>query len=810
MAHRSPLALLTLLAVLATACGGVVELESGDPVGFVQQPQTSQVLSADGTVLAELHAEQDRRDVTLDQMPDELVAAVVAVEDRRFFLHRGVDVPAIVRAGVRNIEAGGIEEGGSTITQQYVKNTMLGPVRTLERKIKEAALAYQLEQRHTKAEILEGYLNTIYFGHGAYGVHAAAARYFAKPVGDLTLAESTLLAGLIRSPATYDPYEHPQRATDRRETVLDAMMATGRLTSAEAAAAASAPLELAPLDTDERWQAAYAVEEARRLIATDAERFAALGQDRDERLSALYTGGLRIHTTIDLAWQRHAEAAVTGVLTEPDDPYGALVATDPATGAIRALVGGRDLHSDDPYARFNLATQGRRQVGSSFKPIVLATALSNGITPDRRFPAGATATIDDPACRTEGSDWEVSNYDGRAFGELSLREATVHSVNTVYARLAAELGPRAILATTRNLGVAGDLPEVCSLALGAGEISPLEMAEAYQPLAALGVQHDAHLIARIESADGQVLYEHEDGGRRVLDEAVAYLVTETLQEVVRRGTGVRASIDRPQAGKTGTTDDGTDAWFVGYTPELVASVWVGFPEGRIPMEPPRTRIRVEGGRWPAEIWSAFAGPALGDVPSSTFPIPAVDLVTVEVDLSRNCLPNPYTPPELIGPREYLAGTAPTEICREPTGPPDDAVPDVLGLTRDIAVRLLESKGYRVEERPVVSRIYPPGYVVMQDPAPGETVDPATGHVLLTVSVNTRERAAVPDVVGMDIDEAIELLETDGWIVEQQVGCPAAGCPVFAVADEVYAQEPVAGETVKRHSVVTLRVYPEDP
>ncbi|MBW3578702.1 MAG: PBP1A family penicillin-binding protein [Actinobacteria bacterium] len=797
------------VALVGAACAQVVVLEPGDPIAFVQQPQTSHVLAADGTVLAALHAEQDREAVPLDRVPAELVAAVIAVEDRRFFLHRGVDVPAIARAAVRNVEAGAVEEGGSTITQQYVKNTMLGPARTAERKLKEAALAYQLEQHHSKEQILERYLNTIYFGHGAYGVHAAAQRYFGRPVDALTLAQSALLAGLIASPARWDPHTRPQAAGERRAHVLDAMVATGRLDRTAAAEAANEPLDLIPLPTDRRHRAPYVVEEVRRLIARDEDgAFAALGDDPDERLATLYTGGLRIHTTIDLRMQDQAEAAIAGVLAEPDDPSAALVAIDPASGAVRALVGGRDFYDEDgPHARFNLATQGRRQPGSAFKPVVLAAALSRGVALERTFPGGSSVTIPDPACRGPQGPWSPSNYDHRAFGPVTLRGATIHSVNTVYARLAAELGPETLLATARNLGIKGELPAVCALALGAGEVSPADLAAAYQPFAALGRRHPAHLIARIETADGDVVHERQAESYQVLDEAVAHLVTRTLQEAVQRGTGVNAAIGRPQAGKTGTTDGSTDAWFVGYTPDLVAAVWIGFAEGKIAMVPPRTRIRVEGGRWPAQIWAAFAKEALADAPPREFEVPEVSLVTVEVDISRNCLPNPYTPPELVQAREYLRGTEPTELCTEPTGPPVDDVPDVTGLTRATALRLLRSKGFVVEERPVASKVYPPGYVTGQQPLAGGRVDPSVGKLVIWVSVNPREHAVVADVVGLELESAVARLESQAWVVQSLYVCPEHGCPPDARPGRVWEQDPPAGSRERLHSVVVLRAYP---
>jgi penicillin-binding protein 1A len=810
MLRPSSLRLLVVaLALLTTACADVVVLGSGDPVELAREPQTSHVLAADGSVLADLHAEQDRRDVALDQVPADLLAAIVAIEDRRFFVHRGVDLPAILRAATRNIEAGGVVEGGSTITQQYVKNTMLTPARTLDRKMREAVLAWQVEQSHGKDVILERYVNSVYFGHGAYGVAAAARRYFGIPVEELTLPQSAMLAGLIASPSRFDPHTDPDLARQRRGRVLDAMVSTGQVSRAEADAAGRTPFDLAPLPRDRRVTSPYAVEEVKRLIALDRDGwFLPLGDTRDERLAALHVGGYLIWTTIDPVMQAQAEAAVSTVLPEPDDPRAALVALDPHSGAIRALVGGRDFYDpDDPSARFNLATQSSRQAGSAFKPVALAAALSRGVGLDAVYPGGASAEIDDPACRGPDGPWTPTNYAGHTYGELTLREATVVSANTVFARLAAEIGPTAIVATARNLGVRGEVDPVCAVALGAVGVSPLDMATAYAPFATLGRRHVPHLITRIEASDGTLVYEEPGESTSVLEPAVAYLVTQTLEEVVLRGTGVGASIGRPQAGKTGTSDDNADAWFVGYTPDLVAAVWVGFPEGRVAMRPPRTRTLVEGGRWPAQIWGEFARAALDGTPASAFEAPEVEMVTVEVDLERNCLPNPYTPEDITGERSYVRGTEPTAMCTEPTGPAVDDVPGLVGLPRDVAVRLLTSRGFTVEERPIASRIYPPGYVAAQSPVAGGTVEVEDGAVIVWVSISTRVRLEIRDVVGLPVDDARETLEAEGWVVEVREACP---CPEGAEPGTVLAQNPAAGTRDRQHALVTLRVVPAPP
>ncbi|HEX9888301.1 MAG TPA: PBP1A family penicillin-binding protein [Nitriliruptorales bacterium] len=805
--HLRTRSLVALVALVATACGDIIELEPGNPIEFVQQPQTSRVLAADGSVLVELHAEQDREDVALAEVGQRLVQAIVSLEDRRFFLHAGVDVPAIVRAAVANVESGQIEQGGSTITQQYVKNTMTGPARTLQRKLEEAALAYQLEQRYSKEQILERYLNTIYFGHGAYGVHAAAARYFGKRPGDLALDEATLLAGLIASPSSYDPYDRPEAALDRRRIVLDAMVDAGQISGEEADEAAGTELELAPRERDERVPAPYVVDEVKRLIQHDPDgRFAELlGGTLDERVAALFTGGLRVHTTLDPATQAQAEEAVTSVLTDPGDPDAALVALDPASGAIRALVGGKDYYdAQAPQARFNLATQGKRQPGSAFKPIMLAAALERGVKLDRVFPGGTCVEF------APSVDWKACNYGQTAYGPLTLREATVSSVNTVYARLVVELGALTLTRMARTMGFhqQGWNEAAPANVLGALDVTPLEMAGAYSVFANLGRYREPYLIERIETAAGELLYQHPGTEYQVLDPAVGYLVNQTLQDVVRRGTGVRAQIGRPQAGKTGTGQANRDAWFVGYTPDLVAAVWVGFAEGQIEMVPPTTRVTVEGGRWPAEIWRTFAEQALDGVPESDFPVPDIDLVRVEVDATRNCLPNPYTPQDLIEVREYLSGTAPTERCTEPTGPPIDDVPAVGGLPLAVAKRLLEDRGFVVEIRPEASKLYPPGIITRQRPSPGGNTLASDGNaVVLWVAISTRVRKEVPSVLGLQVEAAITSLEADGWVVEWWLRCPPEGCPEHAPPGVVHHQDPGPGALDREHTAIVIHAYP---
>ena len=794
-----PLAALVACAMLTTGCG-IVELSTGPAVPLVREPQTSRVLDRDGDLVAELHGEEDREDVRLDEVAPIMQQAVVSVEDRRFWEHAGIDAPSIARALLANVDAGEVEQGGSTITQQYVKNTITGDAVTAERKIEEAALAMQLERELSKEQILERYLNTAYFGAGAYGVAAAARTYFDVEPAQLRLDQAALLAGLLRSPSRLEPFDHPEDAVARRSVVLDALVREGHVGRDEADEADAAPLELRDRSRSVTDLDGWFLDEVRRTVARD-ERFAVLGPTPEARETALLTGGLRVETTLDPVAQRAAVAAVEEQLTEDDDPSAAVVVLDPRSGAVRALVGGRQ--RDHVPGGFSLATQGRRQPGSSFKPIVLSAALAAGVPLDRSFPGGTCVRFEEVPGWEEG----VCNYGGSDPGRLTLREATVRSVNTAYATLGVELGATAMVAQASSLGVRSPLPSVHSLALGAGEVTPLDMASAYSSFASLGVWHEPHLVTRITDADGVELYRHTTEPAQVLDPEVAHFVTRTLEEVVARGTGVRADIQRPQAGKTGTSQDSADAWFVGYTPDLVAAVWVGFPDSRTAMVPPTTRELVEGGRWPAQIWASLASEILATTPPTPFEQPRTGVVSVEVDVTRDCLPNPYTPAELVETREYPADEAPTERCSEPTGPPVDGVPDVTGVPVEVALDLLAEGGFAVEQRPIAPQLHPTGFVERQRPAPGGTTEEADGNaVVLWVATVTRTSVVVPDLLGLRATEAVSALEAAGFVADVTVGCVADPCTPL---DAVVQQSPAPGGRVGQHDVVRLLVTPPD-
>ena len=750
-----------LAVVVALLVGACSYAPAGPDLDGRGRAQSSTVLAADGSVLTTLDAAEDRQDVRLGDLPRHLVDAVVAIEDARFWSHKGVDLRALVRAAVHNAEEGEVVEGGSTITQQYVKVAMLDPSQTLSRKVEEAVLAVRLEQRFSKEEILERYLNTVYFGNGAYGVQAAAREYFGVDAAALTLEQGALLAAVIRSPSGYDPRDHPRRAQRRRNLVLRRMGELDLLPEEEVLRGSATPHVLAQREAGDRYPAPQFVEQVKRFVLRDP-RF---GATRAERQELLFSGGLRITTTLDPAAQLAAEEAVGSVRPAAPGPDAALVAVEPGTGAVRALVGGRDFFSGAPGAKLDLATGGPgRPAGSAFKPFVLAAALAEGVPLDRVYPAPARLQLDLP-----GEVWDVENYEGGGGGEADLVEATARSYNTVYAQLIEEVGPADAMAMARGLGVRStELRPYPSAVLGTNLVHPLDMATAYATFASGGTRVAPSFVTRVAGADGEVLFAHHPAPERVVEEGVAARVTSVLQRVLSEGTGVKARIGRPAAGKTGTGQEYRDAWFVGYTPELATAVWMGFPdEGTRSMVPPATPLRVAGGTWPATAWQRFMSAALASRPATAFP---------EVD-------DEGAVPEAELPR----------------------LADVRGRPVDEAEAELTEAGYEVRRRSVPNDDYPPGTVLATDP-PGGTPLAGGSEVVLEVATEV-PMTRVPDVLGMDADAAEEALEDAGLEadVDEEAEEPAAAAA--ARAGIVWRQRPAAGARAPEGSTVTVTVNP---
>ena len=632
--------------------------------------QPTEIVDSKGELIGTLRGEQKRKIVPLAEIAPVLQEAVVATEDRGFFEHSGISYRGMLRALFTNVGAGGVEQGGSTITQQYARNAFgrVGTERTLLRKAREIALARRIENRYSKEKILEFYLNTIYFGRGAYGAEAAALTYFKKPARELTLNEAAFVAGAIRAPERFQPDKNPQEAVRIRNEVLSDMVATGKLSQAEAAATRSADLlgqfKLGPTQLDTT-RAGFFVEHVRRLLLTEE-----FGFDESELLG----GGLKVETSLDLQMQEAAEASVASVLNRPDDPEVALLAMDPE-GYVRAMIGGRDVGDRVRALGFNFAANvredddGGRQAGSALKPVTLTSFLEQGEEIGEQFPAPPRITVNEPICRNRGQPWTVSNFDGQGFGTLDVTAATANSVNTVYAQMMARfVTPDEFMATARQLGIR--IPEQdkgCALTLGTTAVTPLEMARAFTTFAARGNRPDAVFITRVTGPDGETLVERRPNGERVMPEELADTVNQVLQQVIVSGTARGADINRPAAGKTGTTQNHVDAWFAGYTPDLTSVVWMGFPPDQTGRIPEMTNVRgrrVTGGSFPATIWKGFMQAALrGTEPT--------DFVKPPAPVQPASPAPPSCPPETIAGPDGVCSPAPipTPPVAEYTPPP---------------------------------------------------------------------------------------------------------------------------------------------
>ena len=670
----------TLLIAGAGMAAGVVLLapqvkavvqsgRSGEDRGLEQLSELAQrsvVYGRDGSVLAVLHAEENRSPVTLKDVPDHVVEAILDVEDERYWQHGGVDLRSTARAFLTNVQSGEVRQGGSTITQQLVKNSLLTPEKTVGRKFKEAMLAVRLENSLSKQEILERYLNTVYFGNGAYGVQAAAEVYWGKDAVDLTLEQAVFLAGVIRNPIGYDPIKFPQAARGRRDVAVDRMLAEGDISADEARRLKQQPLPTTVAKPVAPPQDHFV--EAVKQALLDDER---LGETEAERYNAVFKGGLRIETTLDPRMQKAAQDALATIL--PDGITrgrftGALVSLDPSTGAVRALAGGQSFDQ----SKYNLATQGRRQPGSSFKPIVLAAALEEGYSPNDTINGTSPCHIKVPG---QKKPYEPQNYEGEGGGVMSVTDATVHSVNCAYVKLGMVVGLDKVADMANNLGLRGEFEELPSMSLGAQEVSPLDMASAYGTFAADGMYHEPHLVERVLDRKGKRVFAADEEGERRLSSQIARVETQVLRQVVERGTGTRARLSgRQVAGKTGTSQNHENAWFVGYTPQLSTAVWMGAPEGNVSMSNVGG-IRVTGGSYPARIWNAFMTEALEGEPAMTFPAPNPRQIPAGKYIRDDKISTDAPPTSVPKP---TSSSVPEESTIEP---PDRTRPSFTRLTR---------------------------------------------------------------------------------------------------------------------------------
>lgn len=628
--------------ILPRSLPSVTVLETIQPV------QGSKLYDDNDEPITEFQVER-RIFVPLAQIPRTLRDAIVAVEDSRFYSHFGMDPMGIARAIYQNFRHGRIVEGGSTITQQLAKVVFLTPDKSLNRKLKEAFLALELERRYSKDRILEMYLNQVYFGHSAYGVEAAARTFFGKSVTELSLHESALLAGLPRAPTIYSPFNHPDAAKRRRAHVLNRMAEVGAIKPTDAKQAIASDFGLVPPER-RRTTGQYFVEYVRGLLE---EKY---GEDM------VFKGGLNVYTTLSLPMQVQAEESLRqglkalesrGAATPAkgrerrvlEHPEGAIVSIEPQTGYINAMVGG----SDFLRTEFNRAVQARRQPGSAFKPFVYIAALEAGLTP-------AALVDDSPVTYPSGQDgnpWKPENYDRKFRGLTTLQQGLEESVNVVTVKLQEQVGIRRTIEVARRLGIQSPLHQDLTIALGSSDLSLLELTSAYGGLANQGVWVPPTPIRYVTDARGKLMEENIPQGKEALSPEVAYLITHMLKGVVERGTGGAARVlRRPIAAKTGTTNDYSDAWFIGFTPNLVTGVWVGHDR-------PRSLGKDEtGSRVAVPIWVTYMDKVLAGMPSAEFPVPdGVVLVAVSLDPSGDC-----SRPVLMA---FMRGTEPRTSCGSP-------------------------------------------------------------------------------------------------------------------------------------------------
>jgi penicillin-binding protein 1A len=586
----------------------------------ITQQQATKILDSNGQLIAVLAGDQNRQPVTISQVPQVVIDAVVATEDHDFYHHHGVDPTSIARAAISDLLGHGSLQGASTLTQQYIKNAYLGQERTFSRKIKEAVLALKIERQLSKNQILERYLNTIYFGRGAYGIQAAAQAYFGVNVGQLTLPQAAFLAGAIRSPETDDPTTAQTAARERRNITLRDMVKYHKISASASAVAAAGPVVAIPyVPTNQRIAPGaqgigveYYVADVTQVLIKNLSGGAA----------EVYGGGLTVRTSLDLNFQRLAYQAVYGTLTDVSGPAGALVSVD-TSGAIKAMVAGRSYAT----SQVNLATGAGgtgRQPGSTFKGILLAQMAKDNDSVLSQYPAPAQITL--PKANN-GQDWTVNNFSDEDYsgsagtGTLDIVQATADSVNTVFAQAVTAVGPRRLAQMGDELGLGPTLPPYASLVLGTVDESVTQMAGAYSAFMDNGTFITPHTILSVKNSAGQDFTPPQQAPQQVLTRAQADVVTYCLRQVVLSGTGTSAGFGHEVAGKTGTTSNNTDAWFIGYTPQLTTAVWMGYPSGSRPMTNIYGVPQVTGGTVPADIFRRFMVQALAGSPYLSFEAP---------------------------------------------------------------------------------------------------------------------------------------------------------------------------------------------
>ena len=675
----------TLLGLMATGFRWIEhQLPSPYRLKDIEPAQNTVVLDIHGDTIFEFFKE-NRDLLRLNAIPEPIRKAILATEDRKFYQHWGVDLWGMARAAIRNLQTGRVRQGASTITQQLARNLFLTHDRTWKRKVQEIVLALRIERLYSKDEILELYLNQVYFGQGAYGVEAAARTYFGKNVGELNLAESALICGLPGNPRDFDPRVFPEAARRRRHVVLLAMQTTGAIDKDEFKAADSAPLEIIEANTSSA-VGPYFVEEIRQHLS---DRYGS---------RELYEGGLKVYTTLDLELQRAAEAAIEAHLTQlereiptvqtragyqkildktaktgekPPTPrylQGALICLEARTGHVLAMVGGRNFAE----SAFNRAVQAHRQPGSAFKPFIYTAAIDNGFR-------ASDLILDTPVvyeANSAGEEWRPQNYSATFLGPMTLRFALKKSQNIPAIKLLGKVGISVVASYARRMGIKSPLQHVLSLALGTSEVTLDELTAAYTPFPNQGMRVEPLSVLRVEDRSGQVLESNGSRTEEALSPETAAIVTNMLEDVINSGTAAGArsrGFTRPAAGKTGTTDDYNNGWFIGFTPDIVTGVWVGYDSNES-MGP-----KMEGARVALPIWTSFMITATADMPPTGFVIPpAISSCRVCSEsgmLARSECPQTYqelykpgTQPDLLC-NFHGAGSGPTDVLTGSDGPP---------------------------------------------------------------------------------------------------------------------------------------------
>jgi penicillin-binding protein 1A len=770
--------------------------------------RVSEMYTLDGTKLAELHDGRVSEPVAYDDIPEVVVNAVLAAEDADFFEHEGIDAAAIASAFIDNLRSE-TTRGGSTITQQVVKKVFVGDEISYERKIIEAVTAVELERRYTKEQILEFYVNFVYFGSSAYGISAAAHEFFEKDLDELTVAEAATLAVLPRNPTVYDPRRFPENAEERRNDVITTMVEhefisedEGKLAQAYPFVISEPQLFTGPAD--------HVVAEVKKQLLNDAE-FSFLGNTKDERKQSIFGcpaddeeceggGGLQVYVTIDLELQEAANNMLNSWLPQPDTsalpagdldacigrynatatavpeidrlhcaPTGAIAMVDNATGAVKVMASGLPFSEE----QFDYAVQGQRNPGSSFKPFTLVSALESGIPLGSYWDARSPKEIECPyICSSRGNIWVVSNAGGGG-GLMKLFQATHNSVNVVFAQVALAVGPDKIVDVAHRMGIKSDLEAVPSITLGAGAVSPLEMASAYSNFATNGTWAPSYLIERIETADGETIYQHQIEHQQTVDPAVIAAARKPLTLVpTSAGTARRANIGRPQGGKTGTHQNYMEAWFVGFVPQYSTAIWVGYPDFQYPLRNVvingESYSRVFGGSVPGPIWAEFMNIVLADEPILDFP------------------------PDPSGTSQYLS-TPSTEVPLVEGMILDEAEDDIFDAHLSPAVVEVDS-------------LEPEGTVLTQEPLAGESVSQGSA-VTIEVSTGIPPSAPLIDLRGKTVAEVVDTLR----LFEEETGVAISFTQQSvdtedpALAGRVISTNPAAGGVVTHQDTITIFV-----